>query len=87
MRQQGRQILPKAIREKERGTVGGQDLRDVVDKALRHGQRAIPDVKREQELLSGSIATQTYRGHRSRRSMASAPLTAPSFTALSRAKS
>src|SRR5207244_12308164 len=26
--QQGRQILPKAIREKERGTVGGQDLRD-----------------------------------------------------------
>src|SRR3989442_11778086 len=34
-------------------------------------------------LLSGSIATQTHWGERSKRSMASASLTAPSFTALS----
>jgi hypothetical protein len=33
--------------------VGGQDLRDVVDNTLRHGQRAIPDVKREQEFALG----------------------------------
>ena len=51
--QQGRHILPKAIREQERRTVGGHDLRDVVDKALRHGPRAIPDVKRAQECALG----------------------------------
>ena len=32
---------------------GADDLRDVVDKALRHGQCAIPDVKREQEFALG----------------------------------
>ena len=53
MREQGRQILPKAIGEKQRGAVRGQDLRDVVDHALRHGQRAIPDVDRQQQLALG----------------------------------
>src|SRR5947207_1295706 len=49
VREQGRHILPKAIREQQRSTAGGHDLRDVVDQALRHRQRALPDVKREQE--------------------------------------
>src|SRR5882724_11124786 len=43
------QILPEPIGEKQRSAVGGQHLRDVVNKALRHGQCAIPYVKREQE--------------------------------------
>ena len=34
VREQSRQILPKAIGEKQRGAVGGQELRDVVDKTL-----------------------------------------------------
>ena len=46
--QQGRPILPKTISEKQRGTVGGQDLCDVVNQALRHGAHAISDVKRKQ---------------------------------------
>jgi hypothetical protein len=33
--------------------LGGHDLRDVVDKALRHSQCAIPDVKGEQEFALG----------------------------------
>jgi hypothetical protein len=48
--QQGRQILAKAIGEKQRGTVGSQHLCDLVDHALRHGERAIPDVDRQQQL-------------------------------------
>jgi hypothetical protein len=40
---------PKAIGEKQRGAVRGQDLRDVVDHALGHRQGAIPDVDRQQQ--------------------------------------
>src|SRR3989454_3874527 len=52
VRQQGRQILPKSVGEKQRGTVGGQDLCHMVDKALRHGERALPDVDRQQQFRS-----------------------------------
>jgi hypothetical protein len=53
VRQQGPQILPKAIGEKQGGAVRGQHLRHVVDHALRHGQGAIPDVDRQQQLALG----------------------------------
>jgi hypothetical protein len=53
VREQRRQILPKTIREKQRGTVGGQDLRDLVDHALRHRERTIPDVDRQQQFTLG----------------------------------
>jgi hypothetical protein len=46
-----------------------------------------PTVVASSSWLSGSIATQTHWGARSRRSMASAVLHVPSFTALSRANS
>ena len=51
--QQGCQILPKTIREKQRGTVGGQELGDVVDKALGHRPGPIADVDRQQQLALG----------------------------------
>jgi hypothetical protein len=51
--EQGRQILPKAIGQKERRTVGRQYLRDVVDNAMCHRQGTIPDVDREQEFALG----------------------------------
>src|SRR5262249_49672126 len=47
MREQSHEILPKAIGETQGGAVGRQDLRDMVDKALRHRERAIPDVERQ----------------------------------------
>jgi hypothetical protein len=53
MRQQRRQIPPKPIGEKQRGTVGGQDLGDVVDHALSHRQGTIADVDRQQQLALG----------------------------------
>jgi hypothetical protein len=43
-------ILPKAISEKQWSAVRGQDLRDVVDKALSHSQGAIADGGRQQQL-------------------------------------
>ena len=51
--QQGRQILPKPISEQQRGTVGGQDLRDMVDHARRHREGAIPAIDRQQQLRHG----------------------------------
>ena len=48
MREQRRQILRAAVCEQERSAVGGQDLRDVVDKALGHRPCTIPDVHGEQ---------------------------------------
>src|SRR5262249_3734393 len=51
--QQGRQILPKSVGEKQRGTVGSQDLGNMVDKALRHGERVLPDVDRQQQFTLG----------------------------------
>ena len=53
MRAQGREILPKAIGEKQRSAVGRQDLRDMVDKALRHRQGALADVDGHQEFGHG----------------------------------
>ena len=47
--QQGRQILPKPIGEKQRGTVGGSHLRDLVDHALRHREGAVTDVDGQQQ--------------------------------------
>ena len=47
--QQRRQVLPKAISQKERRTVGRQHLRDVVDEALCHRQRAFADVDRHEQ--------------------------------------
>ena len=44
---------PKTIREKQRGTVGGQELGDVVDKALGHRPGPIADVDRQQQLARG----------------------------------
>ena len=43
--QHGRQILPKPVGEKQRGTVGRSDLRHGVDHALRHRARTSPDVE------------------------------------------
>ena len=51
--QQGCQVLPKAIGEKQRRAVGGQHLRDVVDKALGHRQRASPHVNLQHQLALG----------------------------------
>jgi hypothetical protein len=45
--QQGRHVRAKAIREKAWRAVGGQELRDVVDKTLGHGQGAIADGDRQ----------------------------------------
>ena len=42
-------ILPEAIGQKQRGAVGGQHLRHLMDHALGHGQRAIADVDRQQQ--------------------------------------
>ena len=51
--QQGRQILLEPIGQKQRGAVGGQHLRHVVDHALGHRQGAIPDVDRQQQFTLG----------------------------------
>jgi hypothetical protein len=48
VRQQGRQILPEPIGQKQRGAVRGQHLGHLMDHALRHGRAAFPDVKRQQ---------------------------------------
>jgi len=53
--QQGRQILAKAIGEKQWSTGGGQHLRYLVDKALGHRQRTIPDVKPKQQFALGVL--------------------------------
>src|SRR5215831_16056970 len=53
VRQQRRHVLAKPVSEKQRGTVGGQDLRDMVDHALRHGERAIADVECQQQFTLG----------------------------------
>lgn len=53
VRQQGCQVLPKAIGEQQRRAGGGQPLRDVVDKALGQRQRASPNVHRQQQLALG----------------------------------
>jgi|RhiMetdeSRZDD1v2_1073273.scaffolds.fasta_scaffold303095_2 hypothetical protein len=51
--QQRRHVRAKAIGEKERGAVGSQDLHDLVDHALRHRERALSDVDRQQQLALG----------------------------------
>jgi len=51
--QQGRQILPKTIREKQRNTIRSQDLHHVVDHALGHRQRTVPDVEPKQQFTLG----------------------------------
>jgi hypothetical protein len=51
--QQGSPILPEPIGEQPRGAVRGQPLPHVVDQALRHGERALPDVERQQPFPLG----------------------------------
>ena len=58
----------------------------MVDHALRHRERALPDGDRQPQLALGSIAPQTHWGDRSRRSLASAALPSPALTALSSAR-
>ena len=53
MAQQGRHILPEPVGQKQWHAVGSQDLHDVVDKALGHGQGTMADVERQQQLALG----------------------------------
>src|SRR5262245_59744914 len=48
--EQGRQILPEPISQKERRTVGGQHLRNVVDYALSHRQGARSAIDDQEQL-------------------------------------
>jgi hypothetical protein len=45
MRQQRYGLLLQAIGEKQGGTAGRQYLHDLMDHALRHGQRAVTDIE------------------------------------------
>jgi hypothetical protein len=47
--QSGCHLLPKAIREKERRLMWSQHLRHRVDQAWGHGERALPNVDRQQQ--------------------------------------
>src|SRR5213593_2790901 len=85
--QQRRRVLLEAIGEEERHTAGRHDLDDLMDHTLRHGPRAVADINRHSSLVTGSMAAQTQCSERARRSTASAALTSPVLTALSRAKS
>ncbi len=49
VRQQGRHILPESVGQKQRGAVGSQDLRHLMDHALGHRQGTIPDVDGQQQ--------------------------------------
>src|SRR5215211_7273404 len=51
--QQSRHVLAKAIGQKQWDTVGRQHLSDVVDNTLRHGEGAISDLDREEQLACG----------------------------------
>jgi len=53
VRQQGRRIRLEAIGQKQRHTVGRQHLHDLMHHALRHGQRAVADVDRQQQFRHG----------------------------------
>jgi hypothetical protein len=46
--EQGRQRLPEPVGQQQWRAGGGQDLRDVMDHVLGHGQRALAHVERQQ---------------------------------------
>src|SRR3989442_402303 len=53
--QQRPHVLPQPSGEKQRGTVGRQDLRDVVDHALSHRQSALADLDGEEYFALGVL--------------------------------
>src|SRR5215813_1223050 len=79
--------VPQPVRQTQRGAVWSQYLGDLMKEPLRQSQGALPHVNGQAELQTGSIATHTQGGERARRSIASASLTSPSWTALSKANS
>src|SRR5918996_2931237 len=44
------EVVPKAVSQKERCAIWRQDLGDLMDETLRHGEGALTDVKRQDEL-------------------------------------
>ena len=53
MRQQRGGVLFEAVGQEERHTAGRQHLHHLMDHALRHGQRPVPDVERQEQLGHG----------------------------------
>jgi hypothetical protein len=59
MRDERSEILPKAIRQKQRGTVRREYLGDLMHEALGQGKRAVTHVDGQDQLGDGVHATQT----------------------------
>src|SRR6266571_6526646 len=53
VREQGCHVLLQSVRQKQWGTVWREHLDHLMDHALRHGQRAVPDVDGQQEIRDG----------------------------------
>src|SRR5215831_17102280 len=53
MGEERRGVLLEAVRQEEWHTAGCQHLHDLVDYALRHGQRPVPDVDGQQQFTLG----------------------------------
>jgi len=71
------EVLLIAITEKQQYAVGSQQEGHLVEDALRHGQGPLTDIDRQEQLLSGFMATQTQCGERDRHSIASSSPTLP----------
>src|SRR6266851_4749022 len=85
--QQGRHIRAKPSVRNSGAQSGAKTCATWWTKRCAMARVRLPTSIASRSLLSGSIATQTHWGDRSRRSMASASLTSPSLSALSKAYS
>ena len=59
VRDQRDEVVPKAVRQKERCAVWRQDPGELMDETLGHGEGALTDINRQDGLLTGSIAPYT----------------------------